>query len=690
MVLRRWPKDLFEALNGNMFSTTIHCLVSGVTKISRVTRLSEGLLLYRGFGGLALPDQFYKAPESGYKGFVEWGFMSTTSDKAVAMEYTGVTKGKLFPTLLQVRPAAVDHGGDISEYSQFPGEREYLWNPCSLLESNGEPFFEVTKYGIITIIPVRMNNNVKTMTVEQLLEQKKQMHMSGFEFLLNEVKFELARVSEERIARGKAAVDTTGGVGLLQWIVEGIVEECQETLQRHRSVPPLDYIDDEIFRRLVIEMLESKSHALSKVRLCREALKHMGGDGLTPLMLAAEKGDAARVKELVVQGADVNAKNRSQRTALHEASGPDVLRTLIDCKASVNAKDSAGYTALHRAAEQGKVDAVLILVENKAFVDSRDVRGQSGLHCATEKGYPDVVQVLIEAKADLNAENMNGLTPLDVSESAECSDALKIAGADGWTPLLVAAEKGSLKLEYYFRFREVVLSIAHGLPFPPWFVEMVSQYEVMKNVNWNWGTCEPSSITISADKLTVKRSNTNPDYSFALGSHAFDDGIHTWSIRPDNVTLMYIGIARGVDEGGGLGLSPGTAGKYMFAFDNSSYDLITIGRSPSIQRISSTSFSSGQVIELELDTNEHRLKISIDRRLVLIASNIEDKGTYPFVCLAYEESATLESRYKKLPQLNSVAADNRKLGFNNLIWTKETDATLADRPITGLNIIARK
>ena len=114
MVLRRWPRDQFEALNGNMFSTTIHCLVSGVTKISRVTRLGEGLLLYRGFGGLALPDQFFKAPESGYKGFVEWGFMSTTSKKEVAVMYSGVAKGRALPTLLKFEAAAVDHGADIS------------------------------------------------------------------------------------------------------------------------------------------------------------------------------------------------------------------------------------------------------------------------------------------------------------------------------------------------------------------------------------------------------------------------------------------------------------------------------------------------------------------------------------------------------------------------------------------------
>ncbi len=74
-VLRRWPLHIFESLKGNTYATTIHCLVSGVTKVSRRTKIPSGLVLYRGFGGLKLPDQFYKAPKGGFKGFVEWGFM---------------------------------------------------------------------------------------------------------------------------------------------------------------------------------------------------------------------------------------------------------------------------------------------------------------------------------------------------------------------------------------------------------------------------------------------------------------------------------------------------------------------------------------------------------------------------------------------------------------------------------------
>jgi hypothetical protein len=74
-ILRKWPEAAFQALNGNNYTTTIHCLVSGVTKVSRRTKIPPGLILYRGFGGLKLPDKFYNAPEGGYKGFVEWGFM---------------------------------------------------------------------------------------------------------------------------------------------------------------------------------------------------------------------------------------------------------------------------------------------------------------------------------------------------------------------------------------------------------------------------------------------------------------------------------------------------------------------------------------------------------------------------------------------------------------------------------------
>ncbi len=72
---------------GNLYATTIHILVSAVVKIARVMKLPSGLELFRGLGGLmALPDSFFRADSNGCRGFMEWGFLSTTSNKTIAIE----------------------------------------------------------------------------------------------------------------------------------------------------------------------------------------------------------------------------------------------------------------------------------------------------------------------------------------------------------------------------------------------------------------------------------------------------------------------------------------------------------------------------------------------------------------------------------------------------------------------------
>ncbi len=66
----------------NLYPTTISVLVSAVQKIARAMKLPEGLRLFRGLGGLMdLPKEFFAADPQGCKGFVEWGFMSTTSNE---------------------------------------------------------------------------------------------------------------------------------------------------------------------------------------------------------------------------------------------------------------------------------------------------------------------------------------------------------------------------------------------------------------------------------------------------------------------------------------------------------------------------------------------------------------------------------------------------------------------------------
>ena len=69
------------------FATTIHILVSAVIKVAREMRIPQGLVLYRGLGGdMKLPDQFYQPDYRGCRGYMEWGFLSTTTSWNTAVE----------------------------------------------------------------------------------------------------------------------------------------------------------------------------------------------------------------------------------------------------------------------------------------------------------------------------------------------------------------------------------------------------------------------------------------------------------------------------------------------------------------------------------------------------------------------------------------------------------------------------
>jgi len=87
-------------------------------------------------------------------------------------------------------------------------------------------------------------------------------------------------------------------------------------------------------------------------------------NGNTPLLIAAQRGDAQMVKRLLEQGADVDARNDYGTTALMFASDyghAEIIRLLLDHGASVDLKDARGHTALMFAANKGYEEIVKIL-----------------------------------------------------------------------------------------------------------------------------------------------------------------------------------------------------------------------------------------------------------------------------------------------------------------------------------------
>jgi hypothetical protein len=195
-VLRRFPEDIYTVFkdHGNLFPTTIFVLVSAINKLSRCMDIPPGTLLYRGLGGvLDFPERFYHPDPAcatpNALGFLEFGFMSTTAEKSIAVQYSGLKEGRPKACIMQIRPNSVDRGAEISVFSQYPLEREFLFVPYSFVQGEGASRTEIVDGGgVLTIVPVRININLKTETVEELTRKKKNMHETAFKNVIEESK----------------------------------------------------------------------------------------------------------------------------------------------------------------------------------------------------------------------------------------------------------------------------------------------------------------------------------------------------------------------------------------------------------------------------------------------------------------------------------------------------------------------
>ena len=104
---------------GNLYTTTIHVINSCILKLGRLMHPAR---VYRGMAGGMLPPEFFSTRgESGdvsgrkFLGVVEFGFMSTTVDKSVALDYASSGEAS---AIFEMQLGMIDRGADISWLSQ--------------------------------------------------------------------------------------------------------------------------------------------------------------------------------------------------------------------------------------------------------------------------------------------------------------------------------------------------------------------------------------------------------------------------------------------------------------------------------------------------------------------------------------------------------------------------------------------
>ncbi|CAM6002048.1 unnamed protein product [Sphagnum balticum] len=155
-------------------------------------------------------------------------------------------------------------------------------------------------------------------------------------------------------------------------------------------------------------------------------------------MLAANKGHADIVKELLRFGADINKKNNHQTTALLSASEWSFVNNPSNCfkcvqvllsanGVDVDAMDDDGDTSLMISAHRGYTDIVALLLQHNPAVDMQGVlgptaqegrwRGFTALMYAAKCDHIDCVKILLATGANRDLQDANGKTGTDLATS---------------------------------------------------------------------------------------------------------------------------------------------------------------------------------------------------------------------------------------------------------------------------------
>ena len=106
------------------------------------------------------------------------------------------------------------------------------------------------------------------------------------------------------------------------------------------------------------------------------------------LMDAVRDDDREMMRKTLEAGEDVTQVNAYMRTPLHKAAyysgAPGVISSLISRGADVNAVDKGNWTALHLAARNGHVEAMRLLLDAGTRTDVRDTKR---MDCAPPRGH---------------------------------------------------------------------------------------------------------------------------------------------------------------------------------------------------------------------------------------------------------------------------------------------------------------
>jgi len=162
----------------------------------------------------------------------------------------------------------------------------------------------------------------------------------------------------------------------------------------------------------------------------------------------------------IKSGGDINVSNNQGLTPLHVAAKKGnliVLKALLERGANVNKKaGSLTMTPIQLASFNDNAAITLFLIEKGAHIDTNDNQGRTALKIASKLGNNNVVKALLKGGAKINKmQNLSSTALIEAvsGQQLETVNLLILSGANinatdekGNTPLIIAAYKGNQKI----------------------------------------------------------------------------------------------------------------------------------------------------------------------------------------------------------------------------------------------------
>ena len=444
--------------SGHRFTNTIHALASAIKKLQAIADDAPATRLYRGLGGLSVREFLASL------GFADKAFLSTTKDRDVALEYSGVKQGGV-GTVLCIETSATTNGAVIVFFSQYPGEKETVLNACCYIQHlPGHVQVALPAGGgLVRVYHVLVSANSRALTVEELEARRKKVVTQVLDTLHTDVcrAADAAAASAEFKARASQDERSSSKTDFIR----SIKDESAARVAVYTALPDSSYSAVEMFGQAVVQGLALPQLARSKVRLWLEDPSIASGltwrktGGTAPafarplanpkLAEALEKGktqltqqewDAFGIHDLdmnhVIESKgsyyspaalDLSAA-RNLRLPEAQALRLDQRRRLLQRTAIVH--DSSNRIVLHdglpRMVDDGKARAALALEDclerrfvvgtgEEALNRKDDITGETPLIAQTKLGAAEAVLRLLQAGADADAATAGGETALRIA-----------------------------------------------------------------------------------------------------------------------------------------------------------------------------------------------------------------------------------------------------------------------------------